>query len=121
MAQFAGLCGSAKDKSFGRLEGTQDFREFAVAQRPDDHEVVRERLVISPQLAAQHGNSGRMFLRLPARGQQPCKICFVGQDQYACASQKWPAPRRDFSAITFRRVLVTTSLLRRAPTVSAWC
>src|SRR5258707_7905593 len=37
-----------------------------------------------------------MIFRLPASGQQPREISFISQDQYACASQKWPAPRKDF-------------------------
>jgi hypothetical protein len=56
----------------------QDFREFAVAKRPHYDEVVRHSLVISPKVAAQHGDSRRMLFCLPARGQQSCKIGFIG-------------------------------------------
>src|SRR6266576_2707202 len=94
LSELARIRGGAQDQRLGWFEGTQNLGEFAVAQRPYDDEVVRERFVISPEIAAQHRDSWRVFFRLPAGGQQPCKIRFIGQDQYVCASQKWPAPRK---------------------------
>jgi hypothetical protein len=80
MVELARVCGRAQDQSFGRFERTQDLGEFAIAQRPDHDEIVRQRFVLFPELAAQHGNSWRLFFRLPAGGQQACKIHFIGQD-----------------------------------------
>src|SRR5258708_4418949 len=98
LSELARIRGGAQDQRLGRFERTQNLGEFAVAQRSHDDEVVRQRFVISPEIAAQHRDAWRVFFRLPAGGQQPCKISFIGQDQYVCASQKWPAPRKFVSA-----------------------
>ena len=80
LPHLAGIGRHAENHSGGRLEGAQDIGELAVAQRADHDQVMREHIVIFPEVAAQHGDSWRLPFGAPARGQQPRKFCFVGED-----------------------------------------
>jgi hypothetical protein len=49
---------------------------------------VRDGFMILPEVAAEHGDTGGLAFGLPAGGEQARKFGFVGEDEYAGASQK---------------------------------
>src|SRR5262249_44155510 len=86
-AEIARISGRTQNYGVRSLERANDRREFAVAHRTDDDEVMRNAFVFAPQRAAKNGDRRSMPFRLPARGEQPRKLSFVGQNQYVCVSQ----------------------------------